>query len=54
VADNAVLAEAVALELRLLEPAVRERASLRSSLWVRGQDGWRLIFHQGTPVGRGA
>jgi hypothetical protein len=26
------------------------RASLRSSLWVKGDDGWRVIFHQGTPV----
>jgi len=22
----------------------------RSSLWTRGADGWRLRFHQGTPV----
>jgi ribonuclease HI len=22
--------------------------SLRSSLWVRGEDGWRVLFHQGT------
>lgn len=26
-----------------------DRLSLRSSLWVRGDDGWRLFFHQGTP-----
>ncbi|HEY8317699.1 MAG TPA: DUF4440 domain-containing protein [Amnibacterium sp.] len=25
-------------------------AANRSSLWVRGDDGWRLRFHQGTPV----
>jgi hypothetical protein len=25
-----------------------ERASLRSSLWVRDAVGWRLFFHQGT------
>ena len=25
-----------------------ERASLRSSLWVRDRVGWRLFFHQGT------
>jgi len=24
--------------------------SLRSSLWVRGEDGWRVLFHQGTPL----
>ena len=26
-----------------------ERAR-RASLWVRGDDGWRLRFHQGTPI----
>jgi len=25
-------------------------ASLRSTLWVRGEDGWRARFHQGTPA----
>jgi hypothetical protein len=24
--------------------------SLRSSPWRRGDDGWRVLFHQGTPV----
>lgn len=24
------------------------RTMLRSSIWVRGDDGWRLYFHQGT------
>jgi hypothetical protein len=24
--------------------------SLRSSLWVRDEAGWRIIFHQGTPA----
>jgi ribonuclease HI len=29
-----------------------ERTSLRSSVWVRCQDGqWRMRFHQGTRVG---
>jgi hypothetical protein len=23
--------------------------SLRSSIWVRGEGGWQVIFHQGTP-----
>ena len=26
--------------------------SLRSSLWRRGPAGWRVVFHQGTPVDR--
>jgi hypothetical protein len=25
-------------------------AANRSSLWIRGADGWRLRFHQGTPT----
>jgi hypothetical protein len=28
----------------------RAAGSLRSSLWVRGADGWQVLFHQGTPV----
>ena len=30
----------------------RAGASLRSSLWVRDAQGWRLLFHQGTPAVR--
>lgn len=26
------------------------RHSLRSSLWMRGEDGWQMVFHQGTPA----
>jgi len=26
------------------------RGSWRSSLWVLMADGWRMLFHQGTPV----
>jgi hypothetical protein len=26
------------------------RRTLRSSLWVAGEAGWRMRFHQGTPV----
>ena len=25
-----------------------DRVTLRSSVWVRGTEGWRLFFHQGT------
>ena len=28
----------------------RASGSLRSSLWVEGPDGWRMLFHQGTPA----
>jgi ribonuclease HI len=27
-----------------------QRVSLRTSVWVRTPDGWRLLHHQGTPV----
>jgi ribonuclease HI len=30
-----------------------DRTTLRSSLWVRDQEGWRQRFHQGTDEGRG-
>lgn len=26
------------------------RHSLRSSIWVRGEEGWQMVFHQGTPA----
>jgi hypothetical protein len=32
----------------MLEPEVLW--SIRSSLWRREQAGWRIVFHQGTPV----
>jgi ribonuclease HI len=28
----------------------RASGSLRSSLWIEGLDGWRMLFHQGTPA----
>jgi hypothetical protein len=30
---------------------VNGRTSLRSSLWIHSQDGWQMLFHQGTVVG---
>lgn len=27
------------------------RASLRASVWIRDDEGWRVRFHQGTPAG---
>ena len=29
----------------------RAAGSLRSSLWVKGPEGWQILFHQGTPAG---
>jgi len=43
VADDVVL-----LTFRTVEP---DRTSLRSSVWIRCDDGrWRMRFHQGTPT----
>lgn len=30
--------------------AAEVRRTLRSSLWVRRDGGWQLLFHQGTPL----
>lgn len=62
----ALLEEAPPLDVRMLHAEVAElapdvllltyqaevedRASLRSSVWVRRDGGWRLRFHQGTPL----
>lgn len=27
-----------------------EKQALRSSIWTRTEHGWKLVFHQGTPV----
>lgn len=38
--------------------AIRDGAppthSLRSSIWRRGDAGWRIVFHQGTPIAASA
>jgi len=28
----------------------QQRCSLRSSIWRRHEDGWQMLFHQGTPT----
>jgi hypothetical protein len=57
--DPGPRAQATEVKARLLAPDVvlvtyvaesAGRRSLRSSLWVRGEDGWRVLFHQGTRV----
>ena len=35
---------------RTIDSGHREAYTLRASLWVRSQDGWKLFFHQGTPA----
>lgn len=56
------LATVIELERRLLDPRARlvlltyrtEAPSLRSSVWLRREDGaWRMLHHQGTSTGRG-
>ena len=55
--DPGPRAQASEVEARLVAPDVvlvtyvaeaAGRRSLRSSLWVRDEDGWRALFHQGT------
>ena len=41
--------------VRLLAPDIAlatysAGGSLRSSIWIRGESGWRIVFHQGTPA----
>jgi hypothetical protein len=43
--------EAVAIADDVVLVTYRAADTLRSSLWVRGDDGWRVRFHQGTPAG---
>jgi hypothetical protein len=45
VADDVVLVTYAAVRV-----TSRERDSMCSSLWLNGEDGWQVIFHQGTPV----
>lgn len=33
-----------------LESGELHRYTLRSSVWVRGDHGWQMLFHQGTPM----
>jgi hypothetical protein len=45
------LADEVVLITYLAKHAADEgTASLRSSLWVKADDAWKVLFHQGTPV----
>jgi hypothetical protein len=44
-----VVGEGVVLVTYVAESAARR--SRRSSVWVRGADGWRVLFHQGTVLG---
>lgn len=46
-----ISADAVLLTYRTTREAdgAPGRAVLRSSIWRRSGDGWRLVFHQGTP-----
>jgi glyoxylase I family protein len=44
------LADDVVLASYQVRPGGSGRASLRSSVWVRRLGGWRIRFHQGTPI----
>lgn len=45
-----VAADVVLITYRATHRGREPGVSLRSSLWCRGEDGWRVLFHQGTPV----
>lgn len=47
-AEGALLAPGVLL--LTFEAEVEGHRSLRSSIWLRGEEGWRLRFHQGTRI----
>lgn len=47
VSDAALLE--VGSGVALLTYRITETGTRRSSLWRRGETGWRLVFHQGTP-----
>ena len=44
--------DAVLITYRAEAPGDEQASSWRSSLWVRDEHGWRILFHQGTPVDR--
>ena len=44
------LADDVVLATYQVQPGGSGRASLRASVWVRRLGGWRIRFHQGTPI----
>ena len=43
-------ARALSDDLVLVRYDVPESATRRSSIWRRTTDGWRMAFHQGTPI----
>ena len=48
--DLAILSHGVVLLTYLSANTEGSRRTLRSSVWVRTERGWRLRFHQGTPT----
>ncbi len=43
-------AKALSDELILVVYRVPESATMRSSIWRRTEERWRMVFHQGTPL----
>jgi hypothetical protein len=51
--NPSIQAEILDFQVRVLTPQAvhatyRAAGSLRSSLWIRDADRWRMLFHQGT------
>jgi ribonuclease HI len=54
VAVTALGERAALVTYRSRDPAGRAADAWRVSVWVRGDDGWRMRFHQGTPLRGGS
>lgn len=50
-ADDAVLL--TYLSAHVAADGCEYRHTLRSSIWIHGNSGWQMLFHQGTPSDRG-
>ncbi len=48
--ETVALADGVVLATYRLSEGLPARWSLRSSIWIRHGDGWRVRFHQGTVI----
>jgi hypothetical protein len=49
-AAHAVATDVVLVTYRAHDRATGAPATMRVSLWVRDEQGWRVRFHQGTPI----
>ncbi|MDN6212570.1 MAG: hypothetical protein L0J15_10125, partial [Lactococcus sp.] len=48
--DIKVLSDSSVLSFYKLKEKNSNTLSLRSNIWLKSDENWKLIFHQGTPV----